>query len=148
LEDIDAAGISRLKSETDNSKKSIGLQKLQEILTLFGLLDNLDGVSSPEDRVVMMTTNYAKRLDEAPIRPGRIDRRIQFELADEDVIRQLFSFAYEQPGDGEGAIGSPTIKAQSTQFAKSVPPSAFSQAELLSNLIQYKDQPNEALRDC
>lgn len=42
-------------------------------LTLSGLLNAIDGVNSAEDRVLFMTTNYLDRLDEALIRPGRVD---------------------------------------------------------------------------
>lgn len=148
LEDIDAAGISRLDTESDDSKKSIGLPDPKPLLTLSGLLNRLDGVSSPEGRVVVMTTNHAEKLDEALTRPGRVDRRIEFELADESVISGLFSYVYEEPGGDEGAGGSLDIKGQATRFAESVPPSIFSQAEILSYLMQYKDRPDEALRDC
>lgn len=148
LEDIDAAGLSRSDPEKDHYQRNIGLQKRSEALTPSGLLNILDGVSSPEGRVVMMTTNHVERLDEALIRPGRIDRRIDFGLADKNVISELFTFMYKQPDDGEGATSDPAIKAQSAQFAKIMPPSTFSQAEILSYLMRHKDRPDEALRDC
>jgi mitochondrial chaperone BCS1 len=152
LEDIDAVGISRLDTESDDSKKSTGLLKpkppLTPLLTLSGLLNRLDGVSSPEGRVVVMTTNHVEKLDEALTRPGRVDRKIEFELADKDVISWLFFYVYEEPDGDEGAGGSPYIKGQATRFAESVPPSMFSQAEILSYLMQYKDRPDDALQDC
>lgn len=42
-------------------------------LTLSGLLNCLDGVTSTEARIVFMTTNFKDRLDPALIRPGRVD---------------------------------------------------------------------------
>lgn len=42
-------------------------------LTLSGLLNAIDGVASAEDRILFMTTNYIEQLDEALIRPGRVD---------------------------------------------------------------------------
>jgi mitochondrial chaperone BCS1 len=148
LEDVDAAGISRLNTESDDFKQSTGLLKPGQTLTLSGLLNRLDGVSSPEGRVVVMTTNHVEKLDEALTRPGRVDRKIEFELADKDVISSLFSYVYEEPDGDEDAGGSLDIKGQATRFAESVPPSMFSQAEVLSYLMQYKDRPDEALRDC
>jgi chaperone BCS1 len=148
LEDIDAAGMSRSESDLHDSSQSTGLQKPKEFLTLSGLLNTLDGVSSSEGRVVVMTTNHVDKLDKALIRPGRVDLRVEFELADKEVIGQLFSFVYDQPEDGEGAVGSPCFKEQVAEFAKSVPPSTFSQAEILSYLMRHKDRPEEALRDC
>ena len=37
-----------------------------------------------------MTTNYKERLDEALIRPGRIDMVMEFPLASEKQIREMF----------------------------------------------------------
>ncbi len=42
-------------------------------VTLSGLLNCLDGVTSTEARIIFMTTNYLERLDPALIRPGRVD---------------------------------------------------------------------------
>jgi mitochondrial chaperone BCS1 len=38
-----------------------------------GLLNALDGISSREGRIVMMTTNYKERISPALVRPGRAD---------------------------------------------------------------------------
>ena len=42
-------------------------------VTLSGLLNALDGVSSREGRVLFLTTNHPERLDAALVRPGRVD---------------------------------------------------------------------------
>lgn len=147
LEDIDAVSVSRLDSESDNSNNK-GSHDRKSSVTLSGLLNTLDGVASPDGRVVMMTTNHVDRLDEALIRPGRVDLRVEFELADKDVISQMFSYVYRQPESGKGAVDIPGIKGQAAQFAASVPKAAFSQAEILSYLLQHRDRPEEALKDC
>jgi DNA polymerase III delta prime subunit len=43
-------------------------------LDLAGVLNCLDGVVDAQDRIVVMTTNHLEKLDEALIRPGRIDK--------------------------------------------------------------------------
>nr|CAH0101010.1 unnamed protein product [Daphnia galeata] len=68
LEDIDAAFISRDESKSVKSAYD-GVNRV----TLSGLLNCLDGVTSTEARVLFMTTNYLDRLDPALIRPGRVD---------------------------------------------------------------------------
>jgi len=45
-------------------------------LKLMGLLKALDGVVDTPGRIVIMTTNHPEILDEALIRPGRIDKRL------------------------------------------------------------------------
>lgn len=54
-----------------------------------GLLNALDGVISGDGRVVFMTTNSRELLDDALLRPGRIDKEVELETADKYQIRLL-----------------------------------------------------------
>jgi chaperone BCS1 len=63
-------------------------------LTLSGLLNIVDGVGAGEGRIMVATTNYYDRLDEALIRPGRIDLEVKFELASKYQAREQFSQFY------------------------------------------------------
>lgn len=82
LEDINAAGASHsrdsgsedLDSDEEKTPRTKGV-------TLSGLLNTLDGVASQEDRVLIITTNYAEKLDKALIRPGRVNIKVEFQLA-------------------------------------------------------------------
>lgn len=55
------------------------------------LLNQLDGFDSRGDVKVIMATNRIETLDPALIRPGRIDRKIEFPLPDEKTKRRIFS---------------------------------------------------------
>ncbi len=46
-------------------------------ITLSGLLNAIDGIAASEDRILIMTTNFVDRIDEALIRKGRIDARYE-----------------------------------------------------------------------
>jgi chaperone BCS1 len=59
-------------------------------ISLYALLNVIDGLVSQEGRILIMTTNHAERLDDALIRPGRVDMRIKFELASSLMIESLF----------------------------------------------------------
>ena len=59
-------------------------------LTLSGLLNIVDGVGAGEGRIMVATTNYYDRLDEALIRPGRIDLEVKFDLASKYQAREQF----------------------------------------------------------
>ncbi|KAM5464729.1 hypothetical protein MauCBS54593_006820 [Microsporum audouinii] len=86
------------KSNNDDESKGISLS---------GLLNAIDGVASHEGRVLVMTTNHPDKLDDALIRPGRVDMMVGFTLANREQIREIFIRMYspDQPGG---------IKAQST----------------------------------
>jgi chaperone BCS1 len=75
------------KNDRNNSDKKQGI-------SLSGLLNAIDGVASHEGRVLIMTTNCPEKLDEALIRPGRVDMKIEFSLATEEQIRELFIRMY------------------------------------------------------
>jgi chaperone BCS1 len=73
-------------------------------ISLSGLLNAIDGVATHEGRVLIMTTNHPEKLDAALVRPGRVDRRIEFNLAKRDQIRELFVRMYA--GDEKASTSS------------------------------------------
>ena len=54
----------------------------------------LDGVGAGEGRILVATTNYYDRLDEALHRPGRIDLEVKFDLATKYQAREQFRQFY------------------------------------------------------
>ncbi|KAH6685412.1 mitochondrial chaperone BCS1 [Plectosphaerella plurivora] len=64
-------------------------------ISLSGLLNAIDGVASQEGRVLVMTTNRPESLDEALIRPGRVDLQVAFANATGHQARELFERMYE-----------------------------------------------------
>ncbi|KAJ5522898.1 mitochondrial chaperone bcs1 [Penicillium frequentans] len=150
LEDIDAV-ISAHSRESEavhsNEQPSFGDEKKR--VTLSGLLNELDGVSSAEDRVLIMTTNHEMKLDPALIRPGRIDKKVSFALADRDTVSQIYCWVFQSPSE-TGADAQPCgtenglLQAQAIQFAHQVPEGVFSPAEILSFLVPYRHDPDAA----
>lgn len=63
-------------------------------ITLSGLLNAIDGVASQEGRVLILTTNHPEKLNEALIRPGRVDLQIRFDLANKQQMKDLFLRMY------------------------------------------------------
>jgi 26S proteasome regulatory subunit T2 len=55
------------------------------------LLNQLDGFDARTDVKVIMATNRIEALDPALIRPGRIDRKIEFPLPDENTKNRIFN---------------------------------------------------------
>lgn len=78
----------------DAAYRLAGPNKLNPGVSLSGLLNAIDGVASQEGRLLLMTTNYPEKLDDALVRPGRIDLKINFGLASKQQIRELFLRMY------------------------------------------------------
>ena len=79
-------GIPLIISRYDST--SGGEREIQR--TMLELLNQLDGFDSRGDVKVIMATNRIDSLDPALIRPGRIDRKIEFPLPDEKTKRRIF----------------------------------------------------------
>merc|ERR1719191_2483452 len=82
IDEIDAVATKRYDT-TSGGEKEIQL-------TMLELLNQLDGFDDRGDVKVIMATNRIESLDPAMIRPGRIDRKIEFPLPDEKTKRRIF----------------------------------------------------------
>jgi len=83
IDEIDAIGTKRYDSTSG------GEREVQR--TMLELLNQLDGFDARGDVKVLMATNRIETLDPALIRPGRIDRKIEFPLPDIKTKRKIFS---------------------------------------------------------
>ena len=65
--------------------------------TMLELLNQLDGFEATQNIKVVMATNRIDILDSALLRPGRIDRKIEFPAPNEDVcviIKYIKQYSY------------------------------------------------------
>ncbi|OJD20802.1 hypothetical protein ACJ73_07861 [Blastomyces percursus] len=164
LEDIDAAGTTRTELNEMTGTAGQGVvgppqnRKTQGNVSLSALLNALDGVSSQEGRLLIMTTNHIERLDGALIRPGRVDRKVLFQLADEKMSSRLFCTVFkrsdeddnnpEKKTDAEKKTDDEKIDRLAREFAAKIPGHLFSPAEiLLSFLLERKQSPTDAVAD-
>jgi chaperone BCS1 len=92
-------------TEKQNQNNRPGITAANQGISLSGLLNAIDGVASQEGRVLVMTTNYPEKLDDALVRPGRVDLKIQFTLASRTQIKELFMRMYRAD---EGVAKMPT----------------------------------------
>lgn len=83
IDEVDAVGAKRYDSSSGGTKE---IQR-----TMLELLNQLDGFDERGDVKVIMATNRIENLDPALIRPGRIDRKIEFPLPDIKTKRRIFS---------------------------------------------------------
>jgi len=58
-------------------------------ITLSSVLNIMDGINNQPGRIIIFTTNHPETLDEAFLRPGRIDLRIKFGRPSRKVMHQI-----------------------------------------------------------
>ncbi|TFK27228.1 P-loop containing nucleoside triphosphate hydrolase protein [Coprinopsis marcescibilis] len=176
IEDIDCAFPSRDDEEEEDISKKVmpypfypwSQPAKKSSVTLSGLLNALDGVSSEEGSLFFATTNYIDRLDPALIRPGRIDIKIEYKLATKGQASSLFTRFYpsksmklkgaeqsqtveyyalilpvsEKPRDFEDQI-----RELAERFSAALPENEFTTAELQGYLLGHKQKPEGAVNN-
>lgn len=85
IEDIDALGqLDRENTETKSIDKKI----------IHNLLNTFDGLKTPEGMILIMTTNYIDRLDDAIKRSGRIDNIVEVLALDGETMKKMYLAFY------------------------------------------------------
>ncbi|KAH6987899.1 mitochondrial chaperone bcs1 [Ilyonectria sp. MPI-CAGE-AT-0026] len=165
----------KTKSKRKQSRGMSGILTVESI-SLSGLLNAIDGVASHEGRILIMTTNKPESLDEALIRPGRVDVQVGFKNASSVQAAELFHRMYEAKraklvsnGSASGPPKTPSqaetenglalkqteglgvtteeLRKISVEFGKLIPEGMFSPAEIQGFLLKRKKTPQKALDD-
>ena len=68
--------------------------KVQDKITLSYLLNIIDGIRETPGRILIITSNHYEKLDNALIRPGRIDCTLKMNNASYDTINSMFKKYY------------------------------------------------------
>ncbi|KAH7554011.1 hypothetical protein ACOSQ2_029319 [Xanthoceras sorbifolium] len=79
------------KADEENESKSSKDESKNSKVTLSGLLNFIDGIwsASGGERLIIFTTNYVEKLDEALIRRGRMDKHIELSYCDFEGFKVL-----------------------------------------------------------
>lgn len=163
LEDVDASGVKRDETQNPEPQPSQLIDPMARFgaevpppaksrVSFSGLINAIDGAAAKEGRILIMTTNHRERLDEALIRPGRVDLQIAFAFASKEVILELFENLYDVSEDDMAALYMPTdfpskkeVLELARQFSDLVPEGRFTPAEIQGLLLLHKKSPHAAL---
>lgn len=113
LEDIDSFFHQRQKADA------------QVKLSYSGFINALDGVAAHEGSVVFLTTNHPDLIDDAAIRSGRVDVRMELSNCDGYQLQQMFLKFFP---DADAA----------KRFASAISPGKFSPASIQERLLKAK----------
>jgi chaperone BCS1 len=61
----------------------------RNMVTFSGILNGLDGITTGDKQIVIMTTNHIEHLDPALIRPGRVDHIMTFDYTTKEQIMDM-----------------------------------------------------------
>jgi len=70
-------------------------QNNMDELNLSCFLNILDGIIELNGVMIILTTNYPEKIDEALIRPGRIDFKYEFKKATNKIICEMLKFKFD-----------------------------------------------------
>ena len=101
-------------------------------VTLSGLLNAIDGVFGCDGRILIMTTNHPEVLDEALIRPGRIDAKYQFDNCSRDQVKDLYEMFFN--------------KLVNLEDLENIQANSYSPAHITSVFLRYRNHPDMALK--
>lgn len=161
LEDIDAVGIknrgnfnqdeqeeSEQEDDEDDDRSHYGPRCH---ISLSGLLNVLDGVASQEGRIVLMTSNFAERLDRALVRPGRIDRMIFLgnisPRSAELMFKRMYEFDPSNPSAQaiRAAVGEDRLQKLALRFGGEIEENTFTPAQVQGYLLNWRSDPQGAV---
>lgn len=102
VEDFDSSSATHQRSgmttnvvkQKDETQKDLGKDKEFSFLTTSGILNTLDGVVSLDKVIIVFTTNCIDKIDEAILRPGRMDLKIELPKISNVAIQKHFTKIY------------------------------------------------------
>ena len=138
----DSSKKSQKKKKKDAGKAAKGAK-----VTLGGLLNVLDGPGAKEGRLVVFTTNSPNSLDEALIRPGRIDRRIYLGRSTKLVASITFTRIFGTDPRLKGKVKKQQIDRMAKEFGDLIPSKRFTPCEIQSYCMTWRGNPEGAIRE-
>ncbi len=149
LEDIDVTSIVRGRTSTISGKKpessimKINLgPEIDQGISLSDLLNAVNGIAFAEGVVLIMSTNHSEKLDDALIRDGRVDLKIEFILSRKKELRCLFIRMYRS--FYETAVPA-ELDDMAKAFATRLSKNMFSAVEIQRFLLDRKNDAQDAL---
>ncbi|EIM83650.1 P-loop containing nucleoside triphosphate hydrolase protein [Stereum hirsutum FP-91666 SS1] len=163
FEDIDAAFTRSLCRDVDptgaptTSSTTTGMASVfiapadESRVTLNGLLNNLDGFTATEGRLLFATTNHIEFLDPALRRPGRMDVLVHFKHSTKwqaaEIYKRFFSSSPAHPSRSlpseieSSVLDDSELDQLAQRFAGTIPEHEMTSADILGYLLKNKTRP-------
>lgn len=122
IEDIDCL-FNKRHATNDNAQ-----------ITFSNLINIMDGVLTKSGTIIFITTNHPEQLDNALLRPGRIDMILQINLPKKDEIEKLFTDLMSR------YLQTDAIKTDFNKFYDIICKRKLSMSAIVNFLFTYKDK--------
>lgn len=99
IEDVDTCALTH-RRDGPTPQEDDSILAMLKPMGLSDVLNALDGIVSIHGRMLFMTTNHIDRLDDALLRPGRVDLKLELGYVDEDIFRQFMARFYGENLNG------------------------------------------------
>jgi hypothetical protein len=138
LEEIDALGSTVLERRALNSLLGGESGKVSKLasgsgthdeITLAHLLQIMDGNMETPGRILIVTSNHPELLDEAILRPGRIDVSVRFGFASRDTIAKMYAKLHD--------------RSLSTYHVNALPDNVLSHADVMEVFLRNFDKEHK-----
>jgi predicted AAA+ superfamily ATPase len=103
----------------------------RNMITFSGILNALDGITTRDNMICFITTNYKQHLDSALIRPGRVDSIFRFDYVNKEQVIDIFTAFTERPDKAQ------LFYDELSRFNINISASLLQQY-----LLKYIDEPN------
>jgi len=118
---------------------SLTTDKKDDKITLSNLLNILDGSREMPGRIIVITTNRIDWIDEALLREGRIDIRVEMKKIGTDLMWKMYENFCEATGVVIGAKERSIWKANCGDFVEQAP------CKVINKILKYKNNFEEML---
>ena len=136
IEDIDAIDSELvLRRSRENTVTYIEEHQPDDTqdLDLSTLLNIIDGTLETPGRILIISSNYPEKLDEALIRPGRIDMLLEYKKCNHKMLHDMFVSFFETEPDSDVIVN--------------IPEYTWTPAEVCQLLFKNFGEPDTALRE-
>ena len=100
IDDDDDKPNNKSKKNKKNDNKKNNIDEKREGLNIDWLMNKMDGLTSEEDQVIILTSNHPEiimKYNQALMRPGRIDYCIKMDNCNRSQLKQILEHILEKP---------------------------------------------------
>lgn len=119
--------------ESDDLVKTSKMLLNNDPITLDDILNIWDGINETPGRILIMTSNHYDKLDDALVRPGRIDIKLEMSYLSKESVMKIFEHLYG--------------KQVPRKHISSIPDKKLTPAKLMNIYINNQDNEKQFLHE-